>query len=121
MESKIGGIVIALLIACGLVWFQYSSKGSEKDELRQVAYEVLATIDDYSQFESDYDFYFDMHHEEAFENNYQMGGRRRNATFDEDGYWNELLTAMIQTAQADEEPEIVAGLKDLNERYNATD
>ena len=121
MEGKIGGIIVALLIACGLVYMQYSNKGNDEQELRDVAHEVLMTISDYDQNESDYDFYFDMHHEQAFEDNYQMGGKRRSASFDEDGYWTQILSAMIETAQADKEPEIIAGLQDLKLRFLADD
>ena len=117
MEGKIGGIVIAILIASGFVWMNYANKGSDRADLKEVAYEVLTTIEDYSQNESDYDFYFEMHHEQAFEDNYQMGGKRRSSSFNEDAYWAQLLTAMIETAQADNEPDIVAGLEDLRVRF----
>lgn len=116
MEGKIGGIVVALLIAGGLVWMQYSNKGNDEQDLKDVAHEVLMTINDYDQYESDYVFYFDMHHDEAFEDNYQMGGKRRSATFDEDSYWNQILDAMIATAQADKETQVVAGLQNLKVR-----
>lgn len=118
MEGKAAGIFIAILIACGVVWYQYSSKGSESADMREVAAAVFETMPDYAEHQSDYEYYLDLYHEDAFENNYSMGSRRRSSSFDEGEYWNELLNAMITTASADKKPEVAENLTQLRLRIN---
>ena len=109
--GKMAGIIVAILIACGFVWMDYSKKGDDKQELRDVAFEVLAVLPDYEAHESEYQYYFDMYHDDAFETHYQMGGKRRAASFDEEAYWAEMLGLMINSADADGEDEVAESLR----------
>lgn len=111
--GKLGGIVVAIAIACGLVWMNYSEKGDDKQELREVAFEVFAVLPDYEANQSEYEFYFDMYHDDAFEKHYRMGGKRRAASFDEEAYWTEMFGQMITSATADGEDEVAESLRSL--------
>jgi len=113
--EKLGGIIVALLIGGGILWMRTSDKSENKQELSNVAYEVLATIPNYSDHESDYDYYFEMYHDDVFEDHYSIGSKRVAPSFDEDGYWTVMFTSMITTATADGEDEVVEGLEQLRD------
>ncbi len=113
--GKLGGIVVAIAIACGFVWMDYSKKGDNKEELREVAFEVFAVLPDYEANQSEYEYYFDMYHDDAFENHYRMGGKRRSASFDEEAYWIEMFGLMIDSAKADGEDDIAESLESLQD------
>lgn len=116
MEGKGWGIVLAILFACGMVWYQYSSKGNEQAELREVAYAVFESTPNFEQHESDYEYYFELFHDETFDRHYHMGSRRTSSSFDEDAYWEELLASMISTAKADGKDDLAQSLTDLHKR-----
>ena len=115
MESKLVGIVVALLIGGGLFWMKFNDKNNDEQDLRNIAYAVLETAPGFDDHESDYEYYFELFHDETFERHYRMGGRRTSASFDEDAYWTELLAEMIRSASADGKAEVATGLTELRD------
>jgi len=113
--EKLGGIIVAILIGGGIFWMRTSDKNENKQELSDIAHEVLASVPNYSKYESDYDYYFEMYHDDIFEDHYRLGGKYSGPSFDEDGYWTEMFTSMIRSADADGEDEVVDGLTNLRD------
>jgi hypothetical protein len=111
MEGKLGGIIIAILIGGGVFWMRTNDKNENKQELREVAYSVLERSPDFSEHETDYEYYFEMYHDDVFEDHYKLGSKRVAPSFDEDGYWTEMFSSMITSAEADGEDEVVEGLE----------
>lgn len=114
MEGKVGGIVLALLIACGVVWYKYSNKSDFAGEVHSVAVEILERLPDYDAHSDEYNAYLDAHHEEAFNAHYRMGGKYSSTQFDEDAYWNDLFAAMILHARSDRQEELATRLSELH-------
>jgi len=119
--EKFGGILIAILIGGGIFWMRTSDKNENKQELSAIAHEVLAMAPDFDEHESDYNFYFEMYHDDVFEDHYRLGSKRVAPSFDEDGYWTEMFTSMISSADADGEDEVVDGLESLRDSMFGSD
>ena len=111
--EKFGGIIIALLIGGGILWMRTNDKNEDKQELSDIAHEVIAAMPDYDEHGSDYDYYFEMYHDDVFEDHYSIGSKRVGPSFDEDGYWTVMFTSMINTARADGEDDVVEGFTGL--------
>jgi hypothetical protein len=115
MEGKLAGVVIALLIGGGVFWMRTQDKNENKTELKAIAYMVLENAENYSKNQSDYEYYFDMFHDDVFEDHYRMGSKRVAPSFDEEGYWTVMFDSMITTARADGEDGVVEGLEQLQD------
>lgn len=98
--EKVGGIIVALLIACGIVWWKYEQKGEVGEEGHQIALVILETaMPNWATHESLYTQWLDEHHERLFDEHYRVGSRHTRTKFDENAYWNELFTAMAGSAK----------------------
>lgn len=106
--GKVGGIIVALVIASVVVGFQYSNKGELADETRVQVSELLLTLPDYDEAGAYYEGLADVHHEGAFEHHHKMGGRRTSSSFDSMGYIRELLELMAKDAESSNQ-EVRAG------------
>ncbi|MEM8758254.1 MAG: hypothetical protein AAGF47_10795 [Planctomycetota bacterium] len=96
--GKLGGIVVALVIAGVMVGLKYSNKSDSADEYREQVSMLLATIPDYAEAGDYYEGLCDVHHERVFEEHYTMGGRRSSSSFDADAYIHDLLKTMAADA-----------------------
>lgn len=94
MGEKAFGIIVAVLIAGGLVWWQFGKKDGRSDEVHQRAVEVIESLDHYPGHERLYLDTLEANHERIFDAHYMIGGRRTRARFDEDEYWAELYATM---------------------------
>ncbi len=98
--GKLGGIVIALIIAAVLVGMKYSNKDDAAADTRAQVSALLQTLPDYDEAGPWYEGLADTHHEAVFEDHYQMGGRRTSTSFDAMAYIHDLLDHMIQDAES---------------------
>ncbi len=110
MERSIGGVIAALVIAGAVIGFKFYSKS-------EVAKETLAqaqqTCADCSAYKDNADYITGlciMYHENAFDHNYSIGGRRSSSKFDSDAYYAELLEAMAAHAAKDGRKDIAESL-----------
>lgn len=111
MEGKIGGILIGVAIAVGIVWFQYSNKDSREQDLRDAAYAMFEAAPDARANAEVYSRWFERHHDACFDRNYTMGSRRRSSSFDETGYWQDLFDAMIAEANREQRTDLIDELR----------
>jgi len=74
---------------------------------------MVREFDGYNDRPHDYLRIFDLSHEVAFEAAYEMGGRRRSATFDEYAYVDTLIAEMVRRAYQE-------GLDEMAENITAT-
>ncbi|MEL6796635.1 MAG: hypothetical protein AAFO89_07400 [Planctomycetota bacterium] len=98
--GKVGGIVVALIIAGVMVSMKFSNKSDASGEYREQVSVLLATLPDYEQGKDYYEALCDQHHEDCFEAYYKMGSRRTGASFDSDAYIHDLLKRMAADARA---------------------
>ncbi|MEL6499047.1 MAG: hypothetical protein AAF937_02545 [Planctomycetota bacterium] len=98
--GKVGGFVVALIIAGVVLGMRFSDKGDASGEYREQVSALLATLPDYAEAEAYYEGLCDQHHEECFDNHYRIGSRRSGPSFDSDAYIHELLKRMAADARA---------------------
>ena len=113
--GKVGGILVAIVIAVVIVGMQYSNKSEEADSTRVQVTELLQSLPDYEQAGPWYEGLADTHHEAAFEHAYKMGGKRTATTFDRMGYIHELLDNMAADADRQDQKERAGYLRELRE------
>jgi hypothetical protein len=116
MEGKVGGILIGVIIAVGVVWFRYSNKDTRDQDLRDTAYALFETVTDPARDARVLGDWFERHHETCFDANYRMGGRRTSTEFDETGYWNDLFDAMNAEAARANRTDLTEDLRRLRLR-----
>ncbi|MEM1184331.1 MAG: hypothetical protein AAGI53_04930 [Planctomycetota bacterium] len=99
--ERLGGIVVALVIVGGLIFWRFSEKGGNSSEVHDIAVEMLESTPNWESHQTLYVQWLDEHHETCFEQYYDMGGRRQSASFDEFAYWNDLFPQMAASADRD--------------------
>ncbi|MCA9272699.1 MAG: hypothetical protein KDA31_06610 [Phycisphaerales bacterium] len=111
--GKAGGIIVALVIAAIAIGLKFSNKSEESDHTRQQVSELLHTLPDYDQAGPWYEGLVDTHHEAAFSHHYDIGGRRRSASFDQMAYIHELLDLMAADADRQNQKERAEYIREL--------
>lgn len=112
MDSRsIGGTVVALVIAAGLVGYQFHKKDKTNEEYRQKLHAFVAECDCYDASREYLDGLCDQAHDKAFQDAYRMGGRRTSTKFDADQYVDEAMTFILEQARKDGRKEVVASLE----------
>ena len=103
--KKVGGIVLVLAIAGGILYFKFGKKAEASDQVKKEIMAFLPRVKDYEKYKSKLTQWADEAHHKAFESAYDIGGRR-SATFDEDAYTAKFFDILENRAQ-------MAGLRDL--------
>ncbi len=97
--GKVGGIVVALVIAGVLVGLRFSNKDELAADTRVQVTELLMNLPDYNEAGPYYEGLADTYHEAIFDQHHKMGGRRTSSSFDSMGYIHELLEMMANDAE----------------------
>lgn len=100
MESRLIGIVIALVIAAAAVGYRFTQRDSEGEDMREQVMTHLQSLPDFDTHGSLYCEWFEAHHEDVFNRHYHIGGRRSRSWFDGDAYLEDLFIAMGTEAAA---------------------
>ncbi|MBL8760201.1 MAG: hypothetical protein JNL50_02775 [Phycisphaerae bacterium] len=110
MERSIGGVIAALVIAGAVFGYKFYNKSEVATEALARAQQTCAECSMYKD-NSDYiEGLCIMYHEDAFDHNYSIGGRRRSGRFDADAYYAELLENMAAHAERDGRKDIADSL-----------
>ncbi|RNC80493.1 MAG: hypothetical protein ED559_01390 [Phycisphaera sp.] len=97
--GKVGGVVVALVIAGVLVGLRFSNKDELAADTRVQVTELLMNLPDYGEAGAYYESLADTHHETVFDHHHKMSGRRISSSFDSMGYIHELLEEMAKDAE----------------------
>ncbi len=103
--GRVVGIVLALVVGVGVVMYKFSARDEYGHEIHDQIATYLQDLPDYGTHEALYIEWFENSHEEAFDNNYTLGGRRSSGRLDGDAYLDELFEKMSTAA-------FIAGYKD---------
>jgi hypothetical protein len=113
--GKVGGIVIAIIIAVIAVSMQFSNKSELADDTRLQVTSLLQGLPDYSEAGPYYEGLATKYHETTFEDFHKMGSRRTSSSFDTMGYIKELLEAMAKDADGNGQSERAGYLRELKD------
>ena len=112
---SIGGIILTLVIVGGIVGYKFYGKSSAGNHARDAMHSYITRAEGYDQNREYIDHIFEMAHQEAFEDSYRMGSRRRSATFNDEQYAEEVFQIMIQQARRDGSTHIADALVKLRD------
>lgn len=110
MEKSVGGTIAALVIAGGFIGYKFYHKSEVGHDTLNEAQRVCV---DCSSYKDNADYITGlciMYHDNAFDHNYSIGGRRSFGRFDHDGYYAELFESMAAHASKDGRKDIAESL-----------
>ena len=114
-----GGKILGFLAVAGIIGYVGYSRISNRSDTEQqavaVAVAVVKEVDDYDKHAKWIDIYAPMVAKQAFSANYSMGGRRRAATFDVDGFVAVFFEQLINSARDQGKHDIVKVLIKLRD------
>ena len=110
--------IIAVVIGV-MVFFKMRNQG---DDSAAVLSDMKAVISSMEAYEDNADFLdqtLETCHMTVFSDSYDMGSRRRGATFDEDKYIQDVLTLMVKHCNRFNRKELAAPLAELRDAIMA--
>jgi hypothetical protein len=108
--QKVGGVIVVIVILVGLKFWHRSDDSAEiLADMKEVIAQLNVDEADAKYLEQ----MLEREHQRAFDAAYDMGGRRRRATFDEKQYLVQVLGAMAKQCDRDRSPEIADKLRTL--------
>lgn len=111
--SWIGGFILLSLLGLGI---RFCNKSVDNTDVRQEMHQVVAKFENYSKHGQYYDSLVDSCHDQAFENAYTIGGRRRANTLNEKAYLIEIMALMATKARNEGNMEVATSLDFFHER-----
>lgn len=111
--GKVGGNIVALVIAGVMLSMRYSDKSDASGEYREQVSVLLASLPDYAEGQEYYEALCDQHHEACFDEHYRIGGRRSGPSFDSDAFIHDLLERMAADAKSKGHTEQAGHLEEL--------
>ncbi len=114
MGEKIFGWGFAILVIGGILWWKFSGKSDASVEYEQMMLQMYSEICE-TEAERDYLVALvDMYHDDAFDDAYDIGGRRRSASMDEVAYCNDLHASLADHLTGDGQDELLARCEALH-------
>lgn len=108
-------VVIFIVIAAIVVWSQWGNRDEADAAIKEQMLTLVQELPCYDGEEGYVAGLFDMQHMFAFNQAYDIGGRRRAASFDEEVYFDVLLNGMIIKARDRNKPDVVECLQPLRD------
>ena len=112
--------IILVIIGVG-VFLKMRNQGDNSAQIHSDMREIISSLELYEANADYLDRTLETRHMKAFRDTYEMGGRRRGATFDQDKYIEDLLTMMVKDCNRDNKRDLVAPLVALREALLAED
>lgn len=105
---KVIGIGVAIVVIVGLKFYNRGADDKAVlDDMKQVIAQVSSSPEETTYLNR----ILEKEHQRAFDAAYDMGGRRRSATLDEDKYLNTVFTAMISQCERDKKKPLANKLR----------
>lgn len=100
-NGKIIGIIVAIVIACG-IGYKFFAKGERDDDSKHRVSLMLRQLPDYHTHQALYLKWLDQHHDAAFDESYRRGASRRSSgKLNEDKYMYQVFVGMVESAEAE--------------------
>lgn len=106
---------IFIVIAAIAVWARMGNRDEADAAIKEQMLTLVQELPCYDGEDGYVAGLFDTQHMFAFNQAYDMGGRRRAASFDEDVYFDVLLNGMIIKARDRNKPDVVECLQPLRD------
>ncbi len=119
--KKLGGILLAVALIGGALYLKFRNRGAAADDTLVQMQALIATIDGYQADQAYLKPLTERAHRAAFDGSYDIGGRRRRASFDEDKYLDAFFKHMIQACNADNHRDLVPALQTLRDSLRSTE
>ena len=109
MGKKVLGIAV---VVTAIMIFKMKNMGEEDSAIQEEMQAIVESLPCYDAHGEYLDTLFERHHGIAFQEAYEMGGRRRGATFDENAYIEKLFGRMIKNARDRSKRDLVECLQE---------
>ena len=109
MGKKVLGIAAVVAV---IMFFKMRGMGEDDSAIKQDMQTIVESLPCYGADGEYLDQILDRHHGAAFREAYEMGGRRRGSTFDQDAYVEKLFGSMIKSARDAGKSDVVECLQD---------
>lgn len=108
-------VAIFVVILGVVVFFKMRGRGQDSSEILSDMKLLVSTLDGYEANAAFLDQTLERCHRKAFDDSYEVGGRRRASTFDEDQYIQDILTRMVRMCNEEGKREVAAELAELRD------
>ena len=108
-------VLIGVVVVVALLAFKFMNAGDASADVKEEMREIVKLLPCYEDNAEYLDQQFELRHQFAFDKAYDLGGRRRSASFDADKYLEELFGAMIKDARDRAKHELVKCLQEERE------
>jgi len=106
--KKVVGFVVVLVVLVGIKFF---TRSGDKEEILADMKKLVVRIEGYDQHAEYLDKLLEREHNRVFDKAYDMGGRRRGASFDETKYLGEVLTGMAADCERTKRTDLANSLR----------
>ncbi len=110
MKGKLKSVIIFAVAISGVIGWKFYNKSQASSETKEQVRALLVALPEYPAHADYFNELLDRSHEDAFSAAYQMGGRRRGASFDAEKYLQVVFANMVEHARADGRADLVAAL-----------
>lgn len=110
--GKFGITAVAIVVFVIVAW---QRSGKDSDAVLNQMKQLVSQLDTYPQNAEYLDRMVEHEHKMSFHDYYDMGGRRRGASFDDEGYLRHLLDKMIANCNRDRREDVAKELMELRE------
>ena len=104
------------LIVVVVVWSKASNRSDASEAVRAEIMELMEQLDVRDADRKFIDTWSKVVHIHAFEQAYELGGRRRSASFDRDKYVDAFFSRMLRLAEEWKRNQLVEALRELSAR-----
>ena len=112
-------MAIFLVLIGVVVFLKMRNQGDNSEQILSDMREIISSLEVYEANADYLDQKLETRHMKAFRDSYEMGGRRRGSTFDQDKYIQDLLTTMVKDCNRDNRRDVAAALVALREELLA--
>ena len=116
---KIGGAVLTVILAIAvLIYVKGQRRTDFEDQARKASMTLLKEVDNYQANEKFYSVRAEAAHKMAFGSAFDMGARRKAATFDEDRYLSLFFERLIDMVRNEGRQDLAKDLIKLRDSKN---
>ncbi len=109
-------LILGVIVLVGVGSLKFCNYSSADADQRAMAHRLVAQAEGYGKASEYYDFLADYAHDEVFSGSYVSGGRYSSGHVNQAQYRQDLFDCMIDKAQEDNSPQVVAALEALQAR-----
>lgn len=106
-------VIVFIVAVAVLGWFKMSDRGDVSDQTLGDMREIIESMDEYPRNEVFLDSFLKLAHVRAFGDTYDIGTKRRDASFDQEAYLTRVFDELIEECGNHKKPELADALREL--------